>query len=265
MAWQREGEHATTDRHDVLLLLEHPSVYTLGRGSSLDHLRFDPTDPSSSRGREVRRTERGGEVTWHGPGQIVGYPVLDLNFHKKDLHWYLRQLEEVVIRVLETYGLEGERETEHTGVWVDGAKVAAIGLNASRWVTSHGFAINVNPDLRAFEAIVPCGIQGRPVTRLWDLVGAEVGSPPPSLDDVETAGAGAAVAVAAALDACPVRSLVMKEFEGVFGVRLEVVDVDAAAADGVNELERKIFTTEWDPKLLERLKADSRRQLELAR
>lgn len=100
MAWQREENKTapnshTTGSHDVLLLLEHPPVYTLGRGSSLDHLRFDPTDPSSSCGREVRRTERGGEVTWHGPGQIVGYPVLDLNFHKKDLHWYLRQLEEV--------------------------------------------------------------------------------------------------------------------------------------------------------------------------
>lgn len=98
MAWQRQEEEtpaAADDRHDVLLLLEHPSVYTLGRGSSLDHLRFDPTKPSPSGGREVRRTERGGEVTWHGPGQLVGYPVLDLNFHKKDLHWYLRQLEEV--------------------------------------------------------------------------------------------------------------------------------------------------------------------------
>lgn len=162
---------------------------------------------------------------------------------------------------MEAYGLEGERETEHTGVWVDGAKVAAIGLNASRWVTSHGFAINVNPDLRAFEAIVPCGIQGRPVTRLCDLVGTEVGSPPPSLDDVETTAAAAA----AASGADSVRSLVMQEFEGVFGVRLEVVDVDAAAADSGDELEREIFSTEWDPKLLERLKADSRRQLELAR
>lgn len=92
MAWQRE-EPAPKDSHDVLLLLEHPSVYTLGRGSTLDNLRFDPADPACE--HEVRRTERGGEVTWHGPGQIVGYPVLDLNYHKKDLHWYLRQLEEV--------------------------------------------------------------------------------------------------------------------------------------------------------------------------
>lgn len=179
----------------------------------------------------------------------------------------------VVIRVLDTYGLEGERETEHTGVWVDGAKVAAIGLNASRWVTSHGFAINVNPDLRAFEAIVPCGIQGRPVTRLCDLIGTAIGSPP-TPDDVETAavaegkGSGAAAvaaAAAAALDAGSVRSLVMEKFEGVFGVRLEVVDVDAAAVESGEELERNIFSTEWDPKLLERLQADSRRQLELER
>ncbi len=95
MTWQRTETPRPPAPDDVLLLLEHPPVFTLGRGSSLDHLRFDPTNPSSSCGREVRRTERGGEVTWHGPGQIVGYPVLDLNYHKKDLHWYLRQLEEV--------------------------------------------------------------------------------------------------------------------------------------------------------------------------
>lgn len=172
----------------------------------------------------------------------------------------------VVIRVLETYGLEGERETEHTGVWVDGAKVAAIGLNASRWVTSHGFAINVNPDLRAFEAIVPCGIQGRPVTRLCDLISTAIGSPP-TPHDVETAAVteGKGSGAAAAADAGSVRSLVMEKFEGVFGVRLEVVDVDAAAVESGEELERNIFSTEWDPKLLERLQADSRRQLELER
>ncbi|CAN0389026.1 unnamed protein product [Ectocarpus sp. 8 AP-2014] len=272
MAWQRE-ESQSQDSHDVLLMLEHPPVYTLGRGSSLDHLRFDPTDPSSLGGREVRRTERGGEVTWHGPGQVVGYPVLDLNFHKKDLHWYLRQLEEVVIRVLGRYGLEGERETEHTGVWVGGAKVAAIGLNASRWVTSHGFALNVNPDLSAFEAIVPCGIQGRPVTRLCDLVGAETGSPPPSPEEVEKAarvdGTGVTAANAAdnhAVDMGSIRSLVMQEFEGVFGVRIEVVDVDAAAhISGDDDLEREIFPADCEPQLLARLQADSLRQLELTR
>ncbi|CAB1104580.1 unnamed protein product [Ectocarpus sp. CCAP 1310/34] len=271
MAWQRE-ESPSQDSHDVLLMLEHPPVYTLGRGSSLDHLRFDPTDPSSLDGREVRRTERGGEVTWHGPGQVVGYPVLDLNFHNKDLHWYMRQLEEVVIRVLGRYGLEGERETEHTGVWVGGAKVAAIGLNASRWVTSHGFALNVNPDLSAFEAIVPCGIQGRPVTRLCDLVGTETWFPP-SAEQIENAarvdGTDVTASNAAdnhAVDMGSVRSLVMQEFEGVFGLRIEVVDVDAAAdGSGDDDLEREIFPADCEPQLLARLQADSLRQLELTR
>lgn len=181
--------------------------------------------------------------------------------------------------MLGRYGLEGERETEHTGVWVGGAKVAAIGLNASRWVTSHGFSVNVNPDLRAFEAIVPCGIQGRPVTRLCDLVGAEIGSPP-SLCEIEIAavaaegkgsGAGvtavaAAATAAVAVDAGSVRSLVVQEFKGVFGVEVEVVVVDVAAADDSGDyLERKIFSTECEPKLLERLRADSRRQLELTK
>lgn len=112
MAWQRE-ETPNQDSHDVLLMLEHPPVYTLGRGSSLDHLRFDPTDPSSLGGREVRRTERGGEVTWHGPGQVVGYPVLDLNFHKKDLHWYLRQLEEVIVTPGRAAGIAGSFVHHH--------------------------------------------------------------------------------------------------------------------------------------------------------
>ncbi len=186
--------------------------------------------------------------------------------------------QKVIIQVLGKFGLEGERESEHTGVWVGGAKVAAIGLNASRWVTSHGFALNVNPDLRAFDAIVPCGIQGRPVTRLCDLIGAEVGTPPPSPDEIEVAavaegrdpGAGvAAAAAAAALDAGSVRSLLVQEFGRAFDVEMEVVDVEVdveeSAVDGGGELERRIFSTECEPRLLERLKADSRRQLELKR
>lgn len=174
--------------------------------------------------------------------------------------------------MLRRYGLEGERETEHTGVWVGGAKVAAIGLNASRWVTSHGFALNVNPDLSAFEAIVPCGIQGRPVTRLCDLVGAETWSPP-SPEQIEKAarvdGTGVTASNAAdnhAVDVGSVRSLVMQEFEGVFGVRIEVVDVDAAAhSSGDDDLEREIFPADCEPQLLARLQADSLRQLELTR
>lgn len=184
----------------------------------------------------------------------------------------------VIIQVLGKFGLEGERESEHTGVWVGGAKVAAIGLNASRWVTSHGFALNVNPDLRAFDAIVPCGIQGRPVTRLCDLIGAEVGAPPPSPDEIEVAAVAegrepgtraSAAAAAAALDAGAVRSLLIQEFGRAFGVEMEVVDVDVdvdeAAVDGGDEPERRIFSTECEPRLLERLRAESRQQLELKR
>lgn len=182
------------------------------------------------------------------------------------------QYTKVVIRVLGRYGLEGERETEHTGVWVGGAKVAAIGLNASRWVTSHGFALNVNPDLSAFEAIVPCGIQGRPVTRLYDLVGAEPGSPP-SPEEIEKAARVDGTVVTSsnaaghhAIDMDSVRSLVMQEFEGVFGVRMEVVNVDAAAlCSDYDYLEREIFPADCEPQLLARLRADSLRQLELTR
>lgn len=197
--------------------------------------------------------------------------------------------------MLGRYGLEGERETEHTGVWVGGAKVAAIGLNASRWVTSHGFSVNVNPDLRAFDAIVPCGIQGRPVARLCDLIGAETIASPPLFDEFEIeiaaaaaegkgsgadvsaaeeeAAAAAVAGAAEAIDAGSVRSLVVQEFKAVFGVEMEIVDVDASAAaaeangddSGGDDLERQIFSTECEPKLRERLRADSRRQLELTK
>lgn len=151
---------------DVLLLLEHPPVYTLGQGASLDHLKFQPQESSV----ELYRVERGGEVTYHAPGQLVGYPVLNLNFYQKDLHWYLRQLEAVLIQVLEVYGLQGERIPGLTGVWVEGTKVAAIGIKVSRWITMHGFALNVCPDLKGFEQIVPCGIADHPVGSLAQFI-----------------------------------------------------------------------------------------------
>ncbi|CAM9406538.1 unnamed protein product [Chrysoparadoxa australica] len=165
MAWQRDEKE---EGADALILLEHNSVYTLGRGSTEANIKFDHTSPECP--HEVVRVERGGEVTWHGPGQLVVYPVLDLKYHKQDLHWYLRQLEEVIIGTLDHYGLKGERDEEHTGVWVGGAKVAAIGLNASRWVTTHGFALNVCPDMTNFEGIVPCGIKDRPVSSMKHLL-----------------------------------------------------------------------------------------------
>ena len=147
---------------DVLLLLEHPPTYTLGTGASLDFLKFVPADSPW----EVQRVERGGEVTYHCPGQLVGYPILNLRYYQQDLHWYLRQLEATLIRVLQRYGLVGTRLPGLTGVWLEGYKVAAIGIKVSRWITMHGFALNVCPDLTGFQRIVPCGIADKPVGSL---------------------------------------------------------------------------------------------------
>lgn len=147
---------------DVLILLEHPPVYTLGQGASQKFIKFD-IDKNTF---DVHRVERGGEVTYHCPGQLVGYPILNLQYYSKDLHWYLRQLEEVLIRVLAVYGLKGDRYPGLTGVWLEGRKVAAIGIKVSRWITMHGFALNVCPDLTGFEQIVPCGISDKPVGSL---------------------------------------------------------------------------------------------------
>lgn len=151
---------------DVLILLEHPPVYTLGQGASLEFLKFDPHLIQD----KIYRVERGGEVTHHCLGQLVGYPILNLQRHRKDLHWYLRQLEEVLIRVLSAYGLPAERLPSLTGVWVDGYKVAAIGIKVSRWITMHGFALNVCPDLSGFKQIVPCGISDKPVGSLTQWI-----------------------------------------------------------------------------------------------
>ncbi|ARV60387.1 lipoyl(octanoyl) transferase [Nostocales cyanobacterium HT-58-2] len=151
---------------DVLILLEHPPVYTLGQGASSEFLKFDDTKNMY----EVHRVERGGEVTYHCPGQLVGYPILNLQRYRKDLHWYLRQLEEVLIRTLKIYKLQGERNPGFTGVWLEGRKVAAIGIKVSRWITMHGFALNVCPDMTGFERIVPCGIADKPVGSLAEWI-----------------------------------------------------------------------------------------------
>jgi lipoyl(octanoyl) transferase len=162
--------------NDVLILLEHPPVYTLGQAATLEFLKFDPEKSNY----EVHRVERGGEVTYHCPGQLVGYPIVNLQHYRKDLHWYLRQLEEVIIRTLKLYNLHGERNPGFTGVWLEGRKVAAIGIKVSRWITMHGFALNVCPDLKGFERIVPCGIADKPVGSLaqWvsDITCSEVRS-----------------------------------------------------------------------------------------
>ena len=152
--------------NDVLILLEHPPVYTLGTGSTLDFLKFDP----QAKEFEIHRIERGGEVTYHCLGQLVGYPIMNLRYYRQDLHWYLRRLEAVVIDTLANYGLKAYRIPELTGVWVEGKKVAAIGIKVRRWITMHGFAINVCPDMRGFERIVPCGISDRPVGSLAEFI-----------------------------------------------------------------------------------------------
>lgn len=142
---------------DVLLLMEHPPVVTLGRASKDAHL-LASRDVLASRGVELHEVERGGDVTFHGPGQLVGYPIIDLKRHKQDLHWYLRQVEEAIIRALAPLGIAGERSTGFTGVWTSGRKIASIGVHARDWVTWHGFALNVTTDLSFFDLIVPCGI-----------------------------------------------------------------------------------------------------------
>ncbi|BAG01594.1 lipoate-protein ligase B [Microcystis aeruginosa NIES-843] len=167
LAWSHqrslvEARIANPDLPDVLLLLEHPPVYTLGTGSDIKFIKFnlDKTD------KEVYRIERGGEVTYHCPGQLVGYPILNLRYYRQDLHWYLRQLEEVILQTIAIYGLSGERIAGLTGVWVEGYKIAAIGIKVSHWITYHGFAINVCPDLSGFAEIIPCGIANKPVGSL---------------------------------------------------------------------------------------------------
>lgn len=151
---------------DTLILLQHPPVYTLGQGADTRFLKFDAyTDDY-----ELHRVERGGEVTYHAPGQLVGYPILNLKSHRPDLHWYLRQLEEVVILTLAEYGLKGDRIPGMTGVWVGNYKVAAIGIKVSRWITMHGFALNVCPDMKGFERIVPCGLEGKSVGTIAQFI-----------------------------------------------------------------------------------------------
>ena len=206
LEWQRQLRDARVQRlrddgpslPDTLLLVQHPPVYTLGTASTLDNLRSD-TPPF-----ELHRTERGGEVTYHGPGQLVLYPILDLREYRQDVHWYMRSLEEVALRTLGSLGLPGERVEGLTGAWVRGAKVCAIGVKLSRWVTMHGLALNVCPDLSHFGHIVPCGIADRPVTSVAELLGED------------------------AADLCEVQRLLLGHFSDVFSVEL----VEASEGEG---------------------------------
>ncbi len=177
LALQRQlVEDRRADRiGDVLLLLEHPHVLTLGvrTGGGRSNILAEP-GALTVRGVEVHEAGRGGDVTYHGPGQIVGYPILNLQPDRADVHRYVRDLEEVLIRTAADYGLDAGRISGLTGVWVGGDKLAAIGVRISRWVTSHGFALNVTTDLNYFKLIVPCGIADRGVTSLAELLARPV-------------------------------------------------------------------------------------------
>ena len=178
---------------DVLLLVEHPPVVTLGRSTRAQHV-TTPVPMLEAQGVEVHESERGGDVTFHGPGQLVGYPVVDLKRHRQDLHWYLRQVEEALIVAIAEHGVPGERSTGYTGVWTRGPgdahgprKLASIGVHARDWVTWHGFALNVATDLRYFDLIVPCGIAGVEMTSLV----RELDGAPVAMGDVEASVARA--------------------------------------------------------------------------
>lgn len=155
---------------DTLVLLEHPSTLTLGREDDGRHLLVD-REALTRRGISLVTTDRGGSITWHGPGQVVGYPIIDLKHRGRDIQKYIQDLEEVLIRVLADFDLCGGRDDDHVGVWVGGEKIAAIGVRVRRWVTKHGFALNVNNDLAAFSLIHPCGIMDRGVTSMARLLG----------------------------------------------------------------------------------------------
>jgi lipoyl(octanoyl) transferase len=158
---------------DTLVLLEHPVTYTIGRSGGEQNL-LVPEEGIRQAGGSVYRVDRGGDITYHGPGQLVGYPIIDLNDHYRDVHRYLRDLEQVVILVLKEYGIRAGLISGLSGVWVGTEKVAALGVHVSRWVTSHGLALNVNTDLADFQRIVPCGIQEYGVTSVQRLVGRPV-------------------------------------------------------------------------------------------
>ncbi len=185
---------------DTILFTEHYNTYTIGKSGGDDHLLA--TEDELLKGNvSVFKTDRGGDITYHGPGQIVCYPIIDLNNYYQDVHRYLRELEEVVIRTLAYYKIEGHREPEYTGVWVGSEKICAIGVKVSRWVTMHGFAFNVNTDLSYFGRIIPCGIFHKGVTSLSELLGRTA-------------------------DLSEVKNVVAEKFTGVFQTEIDPVTYD---------------------------------------
>ncbi len=176
-AWglqQRTAERVRAGGEPALILIEHPPTYTLGVRGDAAHLLID-AEALRVRGTAVHRTDRGGDVTFHGPGQVVGYPIIDLHRFGQGPVWYVRSLEALLIETLARFGIVATRVQGHPGVWVRDAKIAAIGVRVSRGVTTHGFALNVNTDLAYFEQIVPCGLADAGVTSMQQLAGAAFG------------------------------------------------------------------------------------------
>ena len=171
--WEKQKELVDQRRFeavpDTLILVEHDPVYTLGKNSNEDHLL-----QSRDKHVPVYQIERGGDVTFHGPGQLVGYPILDLHHHRLSVSWYMRTLEEILIQTLGQFGIESQRREGLTGGWVREEKIAALGVRLSRWISMHGFALNVNTDLKFFDGIIPCGIFEYDVTSMSQILGKEV-------------------------------------------------------------------------------------------
>ena len=194
-----ENTNLPTPNH--FLFVEHPHVYTLGKSGHIENLLIDEA-ALAKKGASFYKINRGGDITYHGPGQIVGYPIIDLENFFTDIHKYLRSLEEVIIRTLADYGIKGERSEGETGVWLDvgtpfARKICAMGVRASRWVTMHGFALNVNTDLGYFDNIIPCGIRGKAVTSLNVELSKEK------------------------VDTEEVKRYILKHFEEIFGVSIK--------------------------------------------
>jgi lipoate-protein ligase B len=175
-AWNKQKEAVDSpdrDEHDLLYLVEHPPTISIGRSSDRQNV-IASEEELRAEGIELLEIDRGGDVTYHGPGQLVAYPILNLNRHRRDVGWYLRSLEEVMLRTLLDLGVQGSRIKGYTGVWVGDEKVAAIGIAVRRWITFHGVALNINPRLDHFALITPCGIEDKGVTSIRELLGRDV-------------------------------------------------------------------------------------------
>lgn len=233
-AWQKELARLRRagEIPDLLVLCHHPPVITLGRSAQRENLLF-AQEELERRGVEVHSSDRGGDVTFHGPGQLVGYPILDLTGLKKDVVWYVRSLEETLIRATAEFGLEATRKAAptgkrpyYTGVWVGEEKLAAIGVHIARWVTSHGFAFNVTTDLGYFDLIVPCGITDKRVTSLQKILESSLSPQAPAWGTPEHRPVAGATGLSAERWMDWVKAGVVKNFGDVFAREMQRIETE---------------------------------------